>query len=106
MEIREDQVMDQLFRVRVHAAAALQHPAHGGVLQRAGDQAAGPRQETLGQVQGVGGGADAAPGHHEVYRQEVSQCRSGVSGAITGCADMKMVLTWGNNYLCQRLQFI
>ena len=98
--------MDQLFRVRLHAATALQHPAHGGVFQRAGDQAAGPRQETLGQVQGVGGGADAAPGHHEVHRQEVSRGRSGVSGAITSCADMKMVLTWGNNYLCQRLQFI
>ena len=76
--------MDQLFRVRVDAAAALQHPAHGGVLRRAGDQAAGPRQETLGQVQGLGGGADAAPGHHEVHRQEVSRCRSAVSGAITG----------------------
>ena len=85
--------MDQLFRVRVDAAAALQHPAHGGVLRRAGDQAAGPRQETLGQVQGLGGGADAAPGHHEVHRQEVSRCRSGVRGAVTGCADMKMVIT-------------
>ena len=94
VEVCEDQVMDQLFRVRVDAAAALQHPAHGGVLRRAGDQAAGPRQETLGQVQGLGGGADAAPGHHEVHRQEVSLCRSGVRCVITGCAFMKMVLTF------------
>ena len=47
MEVCEDQVMDQLFRVRVHAAAALQHLAHGGVRHEPAHQDQGEGQKTL-----------------------------------------------------------
>ena len=47
MEIRENKVMGELFRVRVHPAAALQHLAHGGVRHEPAHQDQGEGQKTL-----------------------------------------------------------
>ena len=53
VEVRENKVMGELFRVRVHPAAALQHPAHGGVRHEPAHQDQGEGQETFWQVQGI-----------------------------------------------------
>ena len=70
MEICPDQAVDQLFRARVHPAPALQHHPHRGLLHEPGHQVE-EVQEAVRQVQGDQRGPAEAPGHHEVYRQEV-----------------------------------
>ena len=71
MEVRKDQVVDQLLRGGLHPAPALQHHADHEVLDQLDQEDGGEGEEAVGQVQGSRGGGHPPPGHHALHCQEV-----------------------------------
>ena len=51
MEVREDEVVDQLLRGGLHPAATLQHPPHRQVIRQPAQTIERKGEEGIGQVQ-------------------------------------------------------